>query len=63
MLLDHIATAVLCGFAMVFLGYALKELWKFMLPMQYSDIPYYFGGILIGAAIFPAMWVLYAIWG
>lgn len=63
MLLDHIATAVLCGFAMLFLGYALKELWQYMPPVQMRDLPYYFGAILVGAAIFPIMWVVYAIWG
>lgn len=63
MSLDNIATVVLCPFAVVFLGYAIKELWQGMPPVQMRDLPYYFGAILVGAAIFPVMWVIYAIWG
>ena len=62
MLIDHIATAIICIIAMIMLGVTLNELWHDMPPVRLQDVPYYFAGIVIGAAIFPVMWVIYGIW-
>ena len=62
MLIDHIATAIICIIAMIMLGVTLNELWRDMPPVKLQDVPYYFAGIVIGAAIFPIMWVIYGIW-